>query len=364
MKILYVCGDNLAHPACGCAQRSLFLHRTLKQLGDVSVLNPNELDRGSGLYRLFAIPFLKLTKVAPWPFRSVKGIGISNADYDIVVCRYLSNAAKIVAWKIAPCYVDVDDVPVEAFHSVESKRLPRWMRPWCGWLVKAWQWYCLGKCAGAWVANPGQKEVVSRRTRCEVLKNIAREAGKDYNVNGQQEEVLMSVGLMGYKPNSEGVDWFLKNVWLKVHERWPNLKYAIAGGGASLEKMTSWAKYPNVEPLGFVDDIDALYQKSIAVVAPILSGAGTCIKVVEAVVHGRMILCTQKATRGNEKLRGVTAFCDADEFVAELGKWTDLPERQRQLAQQKIAAAAKQANSFETFSMAVRCFLAGDTRSV
>ena len=357
MRILYITYDDIRSPNCGCAQRSAFLYKSLCECGEVEVFNPRKFGEGSLLRRLFAVSFRKLTKVARWPFRA-KVKELACQKWDAVVVRYLMTAAEFEAWQYGPCYVDIDDLPEKAFANIESKRLPKILRPLGGFLVKAWQRYCLGKCAGAWVVSDEEREYVGKLVHANVgvLRNIARAPGQAYNPDVEQDRLLMTVGLMGYQPNAEGVDWFLNDVWPKVHERWPELCYAIAGGGAKEETIKKWSMYPNVKVLGFVDDLDALYGKSVAVVAPILSGAGTCIKVIEAALHGRKVFATPKALRGNENLAGTEKFIDAHEFIHLLDKWFKCLDA-RAIEQSRIADYAKREYSFDGFRQSVKNLL-------
>ena len=355
MRILYITYDDVTAPNCGCAQRSAFLYKSLCECGEVVVFNPRIHGEGSLIRRLFAVPFRKLTKVARWPCRA-KIKELACQKWDAVVVRYLMMAAEFKAWQYGPCYVDIDDLPEKAYANVESKRLPNALRPIGGFLVKAWQRYCLGKCAGAWVVSDEEREYVGKLVHANVgvLRNIARVPDQKYDVSSPQEKLLMTVGLMGYQPNAEGVDWFLKNIWPKVHERWPELCYAIAGGGAQEETIKKWSMSPNVKVLGFVDDLDALYGKSLAVVAPILSGAGTCIKVVEAALHGRKVFATSVALRGNVDLAGAETFENSEMFINALERWLQKTESERMREQLHMAKQAGSANSFEGFCVSVK----------
>jgi len=375
MRILYLTWDDVTKPTCGCAQRSAFLYGSLKQLGEVDVV---QLKHGWIRETVLAKLFRKLTKVARWPFgrpsvdlsalqlqlpTATKPVNsalqlqllTTTTTYDLVVCRYLSTAAITQAWKIAPCYVDIDDMPTDAFSSVDGKRLPKILRPIGAVLVRMWQKYCLRKCAGAWAVSEGQAEYVRKLGIGKVgaLPNLARRPGSDYNVAAPQEHLLMTVGLMGYGPNQEGVGWFLDNVWTKVHERWPDLRYAIAGGGLPDSLKGKWSAVPGVQVLGFVDDLDALYAKSLAVVTPILSGAGTCIKVVEAGLHGRFVLATPKALRGHESLLllgGIRSFEAAEGFCSALAY---VMGKNMVECKERLAEETERVNSIEAFDAKV-----------
>lgn len=76
------------------------------------------------------------------------------------------------------------------------------------------------------------------------------------------------------------------------------LKYVIAGKVAPADCVCHWSAVPGVEIFGFVEDLDSLYEESLAVVAPVFSGSGTCIKVQETGLRGRTVFAAPFAARG------------------------------------------------------------------
>ena len=349
MKILYITSDAIEKPSCGCAQRSFLLYKALCKLGEVTVFNPDLIGDGKWTRRILGVPFRKLTKVARWPYGPPQ-----LGTYDAVICRYLWSAAEVQAWKNGPCFVDIDDFPLQAYDLVESKRLPRVLRPIGRILVKVWQRYCLSKCCGVWVANRDDlAKIQVKGLKKDVLPNLALPPKADYRVDAPQKRQLMTVGWMDHRPNVEGIEWFLHAIWPKVHARWPDLSYVIAGRGLSEKQKAEFESAPMVKVLGFVEDLDALYAESLAVVAPILSGAGTCIKVIEAGLHGRTCLATPVAARGQTPHEGLALFEDANALLSLVSDWMGISEPERQKRQRTILELAEQANSFDAFSATV-----------
>ena len=58
------------------------------------------------------------------------------------------------------------------------------------------------------------------------------------------------------------------------------------------------AEVPGVEPVGFVEDLSRAYADSAFAIAPVFSGGGTNIKVLEALWYGRTCLVTRASQRG------------------------------------------------------------------
>jgi polysaccharide biosynthesis protein PslH len=107
---------------------------------------------------------------------------------------------------------------------------------------------------------------------------------------------LFHIGAMNWMPNEEGAKWFLEKVWPLVHERYPELKFYLAG-----RAMPDWLKntdQPNVVVVGEVDDaFEFIYSKAIEVV-PLFSGSGIRIKIIEGMAAERAIVSTTIGAEG------------------------------------------------------------------
>ena len=378
MNILFVTWFDPRRTSNGAEQRSRFLWTALKQIGDVQTVVVRQKRHGviedDAANRVRTVgtnsPWLPLAvldhlfaRIAdgcwlPWHARRtvLRLVGRPGVKYDVVVCRYLAAVALTSAWKIAPCFVDVDDYP-PAF--AQSRGLSRWKRAIISW----WTRHLLRRCRGAWIPDAAQIPLISRFTPCLELSNLAMEPSPGYRRDAPRKRQLMTVGHLRYEPNREGVDWFLANVWPALRERFPDLRYVVAGGGAPAASEARWRAIPGVEVRGFVDDLDGLYAESLAVVAPILTGAGTCIKVAEAALHGRKILATPFAVRGLDAARlralDVTVSECAADYVAALEGLMAEDGAARRDREARTAAAAREANDFEGFARQVRRMVGG-----
>lgn len=100
---------------------------------------------------------------------------------------------------------------------------------------------------------------------------------------------ILFVGSLWYRPNTDGVNWFLKHVWPQVLMLEPLATLTLAGG-ATAPVRAQWETHPQVSAPGFVEDLAAAYRHANLVVVPLHAGGGTNIKVLEAMAHGRPCL--------------------------------------------------------------------------
>jgi glycosyltransferase involved in cell wall biosynthesis len=69
---------------------------------------------------------------------------------------------------------------------------------------------------------------------------------------------------------------------------------------------------PGVEFTGFVEGLDDLYRQSRVICAPILSGGGTRVKIIEAAAYGKPIVSTRIGAEGIEMQDGKEIFLRDD----------------------------------------------------
>lgn len=115
----------------------------------------------------------------------------------------------------------------------------------------------------------------------------------DLEPPGPADGPLLFVGTLDYAPNAEAVRWFAERVRRPLT--------VVGRGGDALRAL------PGVTLRGWVDDLAGEYARAAAVVAPLRTGGGTNMKVVEALAAGRPLIATPVAVRGIPVQDGVHA---------------------------------------------------------
>lgn len=110
------------------------------------------------------------------------------------------------------------------------------------------------------------------------------------------EHALFHIGSMNWIPNIEGVKWFLNDVWPEVSKQFPKLKIYLAG-----RETPEWLKnikLKNVNVLGEVSDAYAFMESKTISVAPLFSGSGIRIKIIESMAMGKAVIATTIGAEG------------------------------------------------------------------
>ena len=344
--------------------RSGFMLRALKEVGDVTTVCGTLKAVKTRLQWFMMIPFMFSRRLMDRLYRDreeiLKELGLEGETFDCVVVRYVGPMNSNAAWKIAPCFLDIDDLPSQAAATLRVNE-PWWRRVLLVSLLQIWQARLIRRSTAFWVCNAGQITSLEKYGPCAVLPNVAEPPADGYEYGRVSSTSFLTVGGMSYHANSDGVDWFIDHVWPLVLNRHPNATYSIVGGGVPEGLAEKWGRVQGVRILGFVEDLDAQYETACAVIAPIFAGAGTCIKVLEAALHGRKVFATPFGARGlgNEECKalGVTRCSSAEAFAGEIDKYLALDSHNRSIQQKAIAGNAKNKVSYRRFADAVKSLI-------
>lgn len=127
---------------------------------------------------------------------------------------------------------------------------------------------------------------------------------------------VFHLGALDWAPNQEGLLWFLENCWPKLQQKYPQLKFFVAGRNAP-DWLQSKLQYKNVVFLGEIEDAYAFMNSKAIMVAPLLSGSGMRVKIIEGLALGKAIVSTGIGAEGIavEKGKHILLADEADEFI-------------------------------------------------
>ncbi|QWV92445.1 glycosyltransferase family 4 protein [Geomonas oryzisoli] len=126
---------------------------------------------------------------------------------------------------------------------------------------------------------------------------------------------LLFLASYKYRPtNVEAALWFYAEVLPLVRREVPEAEFVIAGFGPPPQLLELAERDARTIVTGFVDDTDQLYKSASVFVAPILTGGGIIVKVLDALAAGTPVVTT---SFGNE---GVEATPGADLLVADTAR--------------------------------------------
>jgi glycosyltransferase involved in cell wall biosynthesis len=151
---------------------------------------------------------------------------------------------------------------------------------------------------------------------------------------------LFHLGSMDWRPNKEGIEWFLSEVWPDIEELNSELRFYIAG--KNMPKHLFNYDSDNVVVEGQVyDAVEFMNSKSIMIV-PLLSGTGMRVKILEGMAMNKCIIATTIAAEGIvcEHGKDILLADTPDEFyrcilqcITNPNKWKEIGNRARKTAE-------------------------------
>ncbi|MCA9131933.1 MAG: glycosyltransferase [Planctomycetales bacterium] len=111
------------------------------------------------------------------------------------------------------------------------------------------------------------------------------------SVSHHHQQRLLFVGLMNYPPNVQGISWFRRNVWPLIRERQPSACLDIVGKDPPPE-IAAWHGQQGIAVHGFVPELAPFYGLASASIAPLHSGSGTRLKILESLAFGVPVVST------------------------------------------------------------------------
>ncbi len=115
------------------------------------------------------------------------------------------------------------------------------------------------------------------------------------------EKMLLYFGARSYKPNAQAVDVLVNEIAPRLDAAGLAYRMVVAGSGHDEHYRARPPANGRILFPGFVDDITALIKSADLVLAPILSGSGTRLKILESVACGRRVVSTSLGAEGLDR---------------------------------------------------------------
>lgn len=147
---------------------------------------------------------------------------------------------------------------------------------------------------------------------------------------------LFHLGAMDWRPNKEGLEWFLDEIWPDIETLNSELRFYIAG--KNMQRQFFEYDSDNVVVEGEIfDAVDFINSKDIMIV-PLLFGSGMRVKIIEGMAMKKCIIATGMAAEGIKCNPGkdILIANTADEFYRSIlqcitnpNKWREIGENAR-----------------------------------
>jgi len=245
---------------------------------------------------------------------------LNGQKYDLVIASQLPMAAYYPYFGRVPALFEEVELGLSYGHAHDSSGGLKHLRHALTWFkLRTYFSQLLKSFRACTVVSEQERQLLknifpAHKQEIEVIPNCVNV--KDYeqiHVEQKPNQLVFS-GSFRYHTNYEAMVWFVRDVLPKILQEIPQAQLVITGDHLGLPLPPS----PNVTLAGYVDDIGALIASSSVSLAPLWSGGGTRLKILEAMAIGTPVVATSKGAEGLDARRGEhLLIADTPESFAE-----------------------------------------------
>lgn len=179
------------------------------------------------------------------------------------------------------------------------------------------------------ISEPDRQSII--RFGCEIPMKVFPVAIdlEQYQVDKSKTSfpTLFHLGAMDWRPNQEGLEWFLDDIWPDIEKLNKDLRFYIAGKNMQKHFFNYDSENLIVEGEVF-DAVEFMNSKAIMIV-PLLSGTGMRVKIIEGMAMKKCIIATTTAAEGINYTNGYDILIadTADEFYRAILQCIINPKR-------------------------------------
>ncbi|HSW96461.1 MAG TPA: glycosyltransferase family 4 protein [Candidatus Saccharimonadales bacterium] len=138
----------------------------------------------------------------------------------------------------------------------------------------------------------------------------------------KKNNIVLFMGLLSYFPNDEGLQYYFSEIHPAVKTIIKNYEFHIIGKDAQQWLKEKAKNDTSIKLFGFVNDTRQYIAKATICIAPLLSGSGTRLKILEYMAMRKAIVATPKSAEGieikNEK--NILIAKNTNEFIQSILK--------------------------------------------
>jgi len=133
--------------------------------------------------------------------------------------------------------------------------------------------------------------------RVSIVENGVDTEEYEVSPDEHRDRSVAFTGSLGYRPNADGVTYFLDEVWSLVRQAVPDAVCVIVGRDPFPSLLARRGR-DGVVVTGPVEDVRPYLASAGAVVVPLRAGGGTRLKILEAMATGCGIVSTRVGAEG------------------------------------------------------------------
>lgn len=245
---------------------------------------------------------------------SLRRVLRSAAEFDVIWFFKLRTANMFPHWAWPHSVADIDDVPSTFELSVLQTDLSARNRLLTHMRFSSWKrrdqllgerFTVLCVCSEA---DKRYLQTLGLHAPVRVIPNGASRPATTPIRRVASPPRLGFIGIFDYPPNSEGVEWFVRQCWSQIKREVPQARLRLVGRFSDGPLKPAG---PDIDGLGFLADPADEIATWSAMVVPVRTGAGTRVKIAQGFSLKCPIISTSLGAYGYDVKNGHT-MCLAD----------------------------------------------------
>jgi glycosyltransferase involved in cell wall biosynthesis len=242
-------------------------------------------------------------------------------------------------FQLSPVASKVDDTPIiYSSHNVESERIEtgnRYLKNWYDTYVNSVEMNAIKSADGIIYTSERDKQIFEQEYSPDIpmfyapngtYQESLRGRSADNNAEYRDKLGISDKSLVGlfvgskYGPNIAAAA-ALPQIVTEVNK---SREFDVLVAGTVSKNNPDLESAKHLHPLGFVDDLETVYNLSDIGLNPITSGGGTNIKMIEYMAKGLAVVTTPFGARGFDITGGKNAIvAEIDEFASVLASMSE-----------------------------------------
>jgi polysaccharide biosynthesis protein PslH len=226
---------------------------------------------------------------------------LSKQNFDLLIASQLSMASYYNCFSGKNALLEELELGIFYERAVSSSSLLKRLRHTLTWFkLRQYLSNLLNHFHACTVVSDEEKKLLTRyvpsfqSTNIEIIQNCI-ELNNYSSVSAiPSANQIIFTGSFRYHANYEAMLWFVRHVYPIIRESLPETQLIITGDHANMP----FPPTDGVVLAGFVDDINKYIKSSWVSIAPLWSGGGTRLKILEAMGLGTPVVSTTKGAEG------------------------------------------------------------------
>ena len=230
---------------------------------------------------------------------------ISSKPFDLVIASGLSMASYYLSFGNVPAMFE--EIELGLFHDemAYAKNMNKRIRLGLTWhKLQRYLSHIIESFSICTVVSERERQLFisnfpTHKEKVTVLPNcVTFDEYQGLSVSSVSNQLIFS-GPFRYRVNYDAMQWFIGEVYPIILDKMPETCLIITGDHENLPLPSA----PNITLTGYVDDIKPLIASSRISIAPLLTGGGTRLKILEAMALGTPVVSTSKGAEGLDAIR-------------------------------------------------------------